>query len=78
MDEESALNWRGESELERLTGTAPSKKVSIPLAEMTQLLVDAKESNRAWLDDFASDQVRIDADLYDVLLHYQEFRRAAA
>ncbi len=58
-------------ELDRITGTGDAKTVSIPLSQMTRLLIDATESNRTWLADFADDRVKIDADLYEVLLAYQ-------
>ena len=69
---------RTERELDRITGTAEPKSVSIPLAKIVPLLIDAAEGDRAWLTDFAEDQVRIDADLYDVLLAYQQLRQRAA
>jgi hypothetical protein len=34
-------------------------------------------SHRAWLNDFAEDPVVITADLYEVLLAYQELRPTA-
>ena len=61
-----------EVELDRVTGLGKAKTVNVPLALMTRLLVDANESNRTWLHDFSDDLVRIDSDLYEVLLAYQE------
>ena len=69
---------RRDRELDRITGTAPAKKVSIPLAKIVPLLVDAVESDRAWLHDFAEDLVTVDSDLYDVLLAYQGMNQKAA
>ncbi len=69
---------RTERELDRITGTAEPKSVSIPLGKIVPLLIDAAEGDRAWLTDFADDAVRIDADLYDVLLAYQQLRQLAA
>lgn len=57
-----------------MSGLAAAKSVSIPLAQITQLLVDANKSNRTWLRDFADDCVKIDTDLYEVLLAYQSLR----
>lgn len=53
--------------------------MSIALGQIVPLLIDAAQNDRAWLNDFADDTVRIDADLYDVLLAYQglQSRRAA-
>ena len=58
--------------MDRITGLGKPKTVSVPLALMTRLLIDASESNRTWLRDFKDDLVRIDSDLYEVLLAYQE------
>lgn len=69
---------RSERELDRITGTAEPKFVSISLGKIVPLLIDAAEGDRAWLADFADDSVRIDADLYDVLLAYQQLRRRTA
>ncbi len=58
-------------ELDRLSGTAAPKTVTLPVGKLVPLLLDAAKNKRAWLSDFAEDNVRIDADLYDVLLAYQ-------
>jgi len=68
------LPARQEAELNRVTGVAEPKSVAVPLAQITRLLMDAAENNRAWLNDFADDLIRIDSDLYDVLLAYQSLR----
>ena len=69
---------RRELELDRITGTAEPKTVSIPLGKIVPLLIDAVENDRAWLNDFADDTVQINSDLYDVLLAYQQLRHRAA
>ncbi|EMI58221.1 hypothetical protein RSSM_00353 [Rhodopirellula sallentina SM41] len=66
-----------EMEMDRMAGTAQPKTVSIPLAQITRLLIDAAETNRTWLTDFADDCVKIDADLYEVLLAYQSLRHSS-
>lgn len=66
-----------EMEMDRVSGLATAKSVSIPLAQITRLLMDANESNRTWLRDFADDCVKIDKDLYEVLLAYQSLRGLA-
>ncbi len=66
------IDSRRERELDRITGSADPRLVSIPLRTMVPLLIDAVESNRAWLNDFSDELVRIDSDLYDVLLAYSE------
>ncbi|TWU47295.1 hypothetical protein Poly51_50940 [Rubripirellula tenax] len=69
---------RRERELDRITGSADAKTVAIPLGKMVPLLMDAVRNDRAWLRDFADDTVRIDADLYGVLLAYSQLRQTAA
>ena len=49
-----------------------------PLGEVLPLLLDAARSQRAWVDDFADDNISISSDLYEVLLAYQHFRRPSA
>jgi hypothetical protein len=69
---------RRERELDRITGTAEPKTVAVPLGKVVPLLMDAVANDRAWLSDFADDTVRIDADLYDVLLACQQIQSRAA
>ena len=69
---------RQERELDRITGTAEPKTVAIPLGKIVPLLMDAVSHDRAWLSDFADDTVRVDADLYEVLLAYQQLQTRAA
>ena len=52
--------------------------VTVPLADILPLLVDAVNSRRTWLGDFADDPVSISTDLYEVILAYQHFRRPSA
>ena len=63
---------RQQRELDRLSGVAKAKTVNLTVGQIVPLLMHALESNRTWLKDFADDTVRIDADLYDVLLAYQQ------
>ncbi|TWU43203.1 hypothetical protein Q31b_22410 [Novipirellula aureliae] len=69
---------RQERELDRLAGVSAAKTVSVSLKQIVPLLIDAAESNLGWLEDFDEDQVRIDTDLYEVLLAYQHMRRRDA
>jgi len=68
-----------EHELDRITGVAAAKTVCLKVGQVVPLLMHAMETNRTWLKDFAEDTVRIDADLYEVLLAYQQIidRQAA-
>ena len=69
---------RRERELDRIAGAAEPKTVAVPLGKVVPLLMDAVANDRGWLNDFADDTVRIDADLYDVLLAYQQIQARAA
>ena len=52
--------------------------VTVPLADVFPLLADAIRSERSWLQDFADDPVTISADLYEVVMAYQHYRRPTA
>lgn len=70
--------WR-EQELDRLSGTADSKTVSVPLGKVVPLLLDAAENQRTWLDDFSEELLEMNADLYEILVAYQQMKcRSAA
>ncbi|MEX2187883.1 MAG: hypothetical protein WD875_13850 [Pirellulales bacterium] len=56
----------------------PTNSVTVALGEILPLLADAVQSRRTWLDDFATDDVTISTDLYEVLLAYQHYRRPSA
>lgn len=74
----SASKARIQDDLDRVSGTLEPRCVTVRLATIVPLLLDAVEQNRAWLSDFADDTVRLDADLFEVLLAYQELRAEAA
>ncbi|MDZ4819656.1 MAG: hypothetical protein SGJ20_11860 [Planctomycetota bacterium] len=52
--------------------------VTVALGDILPMLADAVRSDRTWLRDFANDEVTISADLYEVILAYQHFRRPSA
>ncbi len=62
-------------ELDQVTGVSSAKRVDVALADFAPVIADAVASGRGWLTDFATDTVSIDADLYEVLLAYQQMRR---
>lgn len=65
--------------LATLPATIPMREdVKLTVGEVMPLLLDAARNRRAWLDDFADDEVTISSDLYEVLLAYQHFRRPGA
>jgi hypothetical protein len=55
-----------------------SSQISVSVGEVLPLLADAVNSERTWLKDFKDDEITISADLYEVLLAYQYFRRPVA
>ncbi|MGD9648739.1 MAG: hypothetical protein AB7U73_23715 [Pirellulales bacterium] len=57
---------------------AKHQTIEVSLGEVLPLLADAVQSRRTWLDDFASDEITISTDLYEVLLAYQHCRRPSA
>ena len=52
-------------------------EISVPLGDITRVLADAFYSNRAWLRDFADDEVKVSADLYEILSAYLHLRPSA-
>ena len=55
----------------------PEPEVSIKLGELTKILADAIIWDRTWISDFADDDVRISADLFEVLSSYAHLRPTA-
>ena len=63
----------------RLAKDAAGKPcVTVPLSEALPLLADAFNAHRTWLSDFDDDEITVSADLYEVLLAYQFYRRPSA
>lgn len=62
-----------------LAKTAGGKAcITVSLNEVLPLLAEAFNSERTWLGDFEDDDVTVSADLYEVLLAYQYYRRPSA
>ncbi|MCL6504386.1 MAG: hypothetical protein K6T86_17025 [Pirellulales bacterium] len=57
---------------------AACERVTLPLKEVVPLLADAVHSQRTWLADFEDDEITVSADLYEMLLAYQHYRRPSA
>lgn len=55
----------------------PEPEVSIRLGELTRILADAIIWDRTWVTDFADDDVKISADLYEILSMYSQMRPSA-
>ncbi len=66
---------RRERELDRIAGIAKAKTMPVAFAALVKFLSQAIQEDCAWLDDFADDTIHIDADLYDVLLSYQQLQQ---
>lgn len=58
-------------------GTVTEPQVTIRLGEITKILSDAVSWDRTWLSDFEDDEVRISADLHEVLSAYSHLRPSA-
>ena len=60
------------------TSKSGHPSITVNVGDVLPLLADAVASKRTWLEDFADDEITISADLYEVLLAYQYFRRPSA
>lgn len=58
--------------------SSDNQSVTAKASQLLPMLADAMLSQRTWLADFAEDEVTISADLYEVLMAYQHFRRPVA
>lgn len=71
--------YRGPCEETTATTSRTSQsRITVSVGEVLPLLADAMASQRTWLQDFEDDDITISADLYEVLLAYQYFRRPSA
>lgn len=52
-------------------------RVTVRLADLLPLLIDASQKNLAWIRDFGDDTVNVSQDLYEVALAYRSMNRAA-
>lgn len=70
----------GQSDLETtFPETLPlARTVTVQLGEILPALLDAVKRNRTWVQDFADDEITISADLHEILLAYDHFRRPSA
>lgn len=51
--------------------------ISVRLADVSRALLDAARRNRAWLDDFADEEIQVSPDLYEILAAYVRMRPGA-
>lgn len=47
----------------------------VAVRDLVPLLVDAFQTDRTWLKDFGRENIHVSADLYEILLAYQQLRR---
>jgi hypothetical protein len=55
----------------------PAPQITVRLRDISEALTDAARRERTWLSDFGDDEVRVSADLYEVLSAYVEMRPGA-
>ena len=65
--------FRGDDQV----ATLAEPSVNVRLSEITEILADASRTERAWLHDFADDEVQISSDLYEVLCSFRHLRPSA-
>lgn len=65
--------FRGDESVSML----PEPEVSVSLSHLLDVLQEAVQWDRTWLQDFADDQVKVSTDLYDVLTAYHDLRPSA-
>jgi len=70
----SAANAGGSS----FKGMAGADEVRVKLGDVFPLLIDAVGRDRAWLRDFADDEISVSPDLHDVMQAYRSFIKDAA
>ena len=51
--------------------------VPMPLAELVELIGDAKDNRRTWLSDFVDDEIAVPEDLYELLSAYRRLPKGA-
>lgn len=57
---------------------ASSPLLPVAVRDLVPLLVDAFQTDRTWLKDFGREHIHVSADLYEILLAYQQYRRCDA
>ncbi len=70
--------YRGPEEVSTAEMSQDNRSVTVTAGAVLPLLADALLSERTWLSDFEDDEITLTADLYEVLMAYQHFRRPVA
>ena len=55
----------------------PEPEVSMKLGEFTKILADAIIWDRTWVSDFADEDIRVSADLHEILTMSSQMRPSA-
>ncbi len=55
----------------------PAPQVTVKLGDISRALVEANRRSRTWLEDFADDEIKVSADLYEVICTYMRLRPGA-
>lgn len=55
----------------------PPPQITVRLRDITRALTDAALGNRSWLQDFEDDEVKVSADLYEVISAYMQMKPRA-
>ncbi len=61
---------------DKLVVNRPKMK-RVRLKQIVRVLFDAAKADRTWLSDFAEDEIKISADLYETLTLYRRLRPSA-
>lgn len=51
--------------------------MSVRLRDITRALTEAADQQRTWLEDFEDDEIKVSADLFEVITAYMEMRPGA-
>ncbi len=65
------------SEEECSSSDLPAPAVGVRLRDLLPLVALAQRHNYLWLQDFLDDEVRVTADLYEVLRTFRSYRPSA-
>lgn len=69
---------RADARPDILRHPAAVETVSVSLREILPVLVEAMNSRRGWVNDFADDEISISTDLFEVISAYQHYRKPVA
>jgi len=71
------MNSKAQSPRSDASGQPQPLKHSIDLKTLVSVLIQADQGNRAWVGDFADEQVHVSADLFQIIQAARLFGRAA-